>query len=214
MALHNVSMAPDDPLSATASVRSAAGRRTMRLGIDLDGVVADFNRGWITRFNRDHSTSLTIDDVLEWDAPMTLTGFADIDEFWAWFATAGDNGGSIFADLDAYPQALDALRGLDSLGHELVVLTTKPDFAVHETLRWLAEHRFPTREVHLLEVKADIECDVYLDDADHNLESIAARRPDATVCRYVRPWNRHHAGVVDVEGWDDFRGVVDVLSTR
>ena len=79
----------DEPVSSRTS--------TLRLGIDLDGVVADFSAGWIARFNRDHGTSLTVEDVTEWDAPMLLTGFADIDEFWSWFATAGDTGGSIFA---------------------------------------------------------------------------------------------------------------------
>ena len=187
---------------------------TLRLGIDLDGVVADFSAGWIARFNRDHGTSLTVEDVTEWDAPMLLTGFADIDEFWSWFATAGDTGGSIFADLDPYPGALEALHWLAGHGHELVVLSTKPDFAVHETYRWLAHHGFPSREIHLLDDKANVECDVYLDDADHNLEALTQRRPDALVCRYVRPWNRPWQRAVDVHGWRDFEQVVDSTPRR
>ena len=35
----------------------------MRLGIDLDGVVADFNAGWITRYNTDFGTAIPLDAV-------------------------------------------------------------------------------------------------------------------------------------------------------
>ena len=35
----------------------------MRLGIDLDGVVADFNAGWISRYNREFEANLTTDMV-------------------------------------------------------------------------------------------------------------------------------------------------------
>ena len=185
--------------------------RPLRLGIDLDGVVADFSAGWIERFNRDHGTSLHVDDVTEWDAPMLLTGFADIDEFWGWFATAGDAGGSIFADLTPYPGAIDALHRLASQGHHLVVVSTKPDFAVHETYGWLARHGFPSREIHLVDDKASVDCDVYLDDADHNLDNLLTRRADTTVCRYVRPWNRPWDGAHDVHGWHDFERIVDRL---
>ncbi len=181
--------------------------RRLRLGIDLDGVVADFNVGWITRFNRDHGTALRPGDARTWDAPVSMTGMADMDEFWAWFAEAGDDGGSIFADLDPYPDALDALDRLASV-HDLVILSHKPDFAVHETLAWLGRHRVRAREVHLLEDKARVDCDVYLDDADHNLTAYLDHRPTSTVCRYVRPWNRHHTGVVDVADWSGFEAVV------
>jgi len=36
-------------------------------------------------------------------------------------------------------------------------------------------------------------------------------RPEATVCRYVRPWNDPVAGAIDVTDFVEFREVVDRL---
>jgi len=184
---------------------SAASR--LRLGIDLDGVVADFNRGWIDLYNRDHGTDLHPDDVVIWDAPTELTHFEHMGEFWEWARDAAD-GRSIFRFLEPYPGAVEALRRL-AARHDIVILTTKPDFAVHDTYEWIAEHGLPTREVHILDDKAQVACDVYLDDAVHNLERLVAARPEARVYRYVRPWNRPVPGTIPVRDFAEFAAAVD-----
>ncbi|MEO1056201.1 MAG: hypothetical protein AAFY28_04725 [Actinomycetota bacterium] len=181
----------------------------LRLGIDLDGVVADFNAGWISRYNAQFGTELHSDHVTEWNAPLALTHFEKMGAFWAWARTSGD-GASIFRVLAPYDGAIDALGGL-ARSHQVVIITTKPRFAIHDTYAWLAEHRVPTSEVHIVDDKTVVDCDVYLDDADHNIDALATAHPDAVVCRYVRPWNHHHDGtnVVDVNGWTDFAAVVE-----
>ncbi len=180
--------------------------RRLRLGIDLDGVVADFNAGWISRYNQQFGTELLPEHVDVWDAPTTLTHFTDMRQFWRWARTSGE-GASIFRILEPYSGALDALGRL-ARNHHVVVLTTKPSFAVHDTFEWIAEHRLPTTEVHIVDDKSDVDCDVYLDDADHNLERIRAVHPEALVSRFVRPWNRPHPGVVDVRSWPEFESLV------
>ncbi len=180
--------------------------RRLRLGIDLDGVVADFNAGWIARYNTMFDAELTPDHVDVWNAPTTLTHFTNMGEFWRWARTSG-GGASIFRVLEPYHGALDSLERL-AAGHHIVIVTTKPAFAIHDTYEWLAEHRVPTREVHIVDDKTTVDCDVYLDDADHNLEALAAARPSASVCRFVRPWNQAHPGVADIAAWPEFEAFV------
>lgn len=182
-------------------------RRRLRLGIDLDGVVADFNAGWIARYNQEFGTELLPEHVDIWDAPTLLTHFTDMGQFWSWARTSG-GGASIFRILEPYHGAIDALHDL-ARRHHVAIVTTKPAFAIHDTYEWLAEHRVPTREVHIVDDKTTVHCDVYLDDADHNLRALRAAHPAATVCRFVRPWNESHDGVTDVADWAQFARVVD-----
>jgi 5'(3')-deoxyribonucleotidase len=184
----------------------------LRLGIDLDGVVADFNRGWTQAYNDRFGAALLPEMVTTWDSPLELTHFPDMPAFWDW---ARDHGGhSVFRHLEAYPSAVETLCELKAEGHELVIVTAKPDWAVHDTLEWLSDHKIPLSAVHFTEDKYTVDCDVYLDDAPGQVEQLAHHRGEsATVCRFVRPWNRPVAQAVDVHDWDEFHATVRSLGS-
>jgi len=184
--------------------------RSLRLGIDLDGVVADFNAGWIERYNAEFGSDVPLDAVQAWDGLHTLTHFASNREFWEW--AQGHGGGSVFRHLDLYQGALETLESLGEAGHRIVIITSKPQWAIPDTFAWLADKRIPTREVHIIEAKWMVACDVYLDDAPHQIHRLIAERPDATVCRFVRPWNDPIAGAVDVSSWNGFARIVSDLA--
>ncbi len=182
----------------------------MRLGIDLDGVVADFNRGWMALYNEEFGTSLTPDLVVTWDGVHELAGFASMSEFWRW--ARGTDRPSIFRHLPTFPGAVDSLRAL-AADHDIVIITTKPPWAVHDTFAWLADNEIPTREVHVTNHKHRVAADVYLEDSPYHLPALVERRPDSTVCRFVRPWNVPVDGTIDIAAWDQFVAVVAGLDS-
>lgn len=182
----------------------------MRLGIDLDGVVANFTKGWMDFYNRDFGTDLVVDDSRRWNDLVDLTHFTNIGEFWRWSSDL--DGRSVFWHLEPFPGAIEALQDLHDEGHEIVVVTTKPRFAVGDTYDWIERHDLPADEVHILEDKWLVECDVYLDDGPHILPKLVRHRPQSTICRYVRPWNTPVEGALDVHDFDEFREVVDRLA--
>lgn len=181
----------------------------MRLGIDLDGVVANFTKGWMDFYNREFGTALAVEDSKRWNDLVELTHFTSIGEFWRWSSDL--DGKSVFWHLEPFPGAVEALHSLRSVGHEIVVVTTKPRFAVGDTYEWIEKHGIPADEVHILEEKWLVDCDVYLDDGPHVLPGLVRHRPEATVCRYVRPWNTPIDGAVDVRDFDEFMELVDRL---
>lgn len=183
----------------------------MRLGIDLDGVVANFNAGWIRLYNEEFGTDIPLDAVDSWAAPPRLTHFRHMGEFWRWSRTI--NGRSLFWHLDTFPDAVPALRDLDRAGHAIVILTTKPPWAVSDTYEWIGRNKIPTTEVHILDDKWTVPCDVYLDDAPHQIRQITANRPNATMCRFERPWNRQTAGTVSIGSWEDFATFISRLAS-
>ena len=140
---------------------------SVRLGIDLDGVVANFTKGWMTYYNRDFGTAFEVADSKRWHDLVELTHFHHIGEFWRWASDL--DGHSIFFHLETFPGAVEALRDLHREGHQIVIITTKPGFAVEDTHAWLERHDVPRDEVHILANKWTIDCDVYLDDAPHQL---------------------------------------------
>ena len=175
----------------------------MRLGIDLDGVVADFNAGWMRLHADEFGSNLHTDMVDSWNGLHHLGGFDDMRAFWSW-AAPKEHRRSIFRHLEPYPGAVDSLHALRDEGHRIVIVTTKPHWAHTDTLRWLADHEIPTAEIHMTDHKYEVDCDAYLDDAPHVLEELAKHRAGALICRYIRPWNQPVAGTVDVTDWDEF----------
>jgi 5'(3')-deoxyribonucleotidase len=178
----------------------------VRLGIDLDGVVADFTKGWIDFYNRDFGTQLTPDQVVTWNGMTEITHFEKMSEFWRWSSDL--DGRSLFWHLEPFPGAIEALHRLHEDGHEIVILTMKPSFAREDTHEWIVSQGIPTTEVHIRDDKWRIDCDVYLDDAPRVLRDLATHRPDRLICRYVRPWNRPQTGAVDVANFDEFRDLL------
>lgn len=180
------------------------------MGIDLDGVVANFTQGWMDFYNREFGTDLEVEDSQRWNDLVELTHFRNIGEFWRWSSDL--DGRSVFWHLEPFPGAVEALTELSVEGHEIVIITTKPRYAHGDTYDWIEKHAVPADEVHILEDKWLVDADVYLDDGPHILPKLVANRPEATVCRYVRPWNRPVSGTVDVRDFTEFRDVVDRLA--
>ena len=54
----------------------------MRIGVDLDGVVADFTHGWTSQYKKDFGKDILEKDITEWGLSKPLTHFEEEIDFW------------------------------------------------------------------------------------------------------------------------------------
>ena len=181
----------------------------MRIGVDLDGVVANFTKGWTTQYEAEFGKKILEKDITEWGLSKPLTHFEEEIDFWNWAKNI--NGSSIFRNLDIYEYSLEILYDLSKMGHEIVIISSKPWWSIHDTLMWLGEKKIPTKEIHFIEDKWKIDCDVYIDDAPYQLDNYVKNLNNKVIIRFVREYNDPVTGALDLNEWKDLIPLLNSL---
>jgi uncharacterized HAD superfamily protein len=160
----------------------------MRIGLDLDGVLVDFN----------NSAKKLLSHVFGYKFPNEMPpcwnwlgyyGVTKEHEDWLW--TRGVDRGLFLA---AWPLdgALDFVDKLKELG-DIIVVTSRPKAAWFDTLGWLRSWSIgPPKEIHFYlpgENKASANCDLYIDDKAENIEDVIREGYPGILLAY--PLNAH-----------------------
>lgn len=161
------------------------------LGVDLDGVCADYTSGFRTVAAREWGvpeSSLTTEvswDFGEWGL--------DRDGFLA-LHRASVQEHRMFRDMPAVPGASDALWRLSDAGVWIRVITHRlvtnwgHATIVSDTVDWLDTRRIPYRDLCFLGRKPQVQADAYVEDAPHNIEAL--RADGNVVIVFDQPYNR------------------------
>jgi 5'-nucleotidase len=166
-------------------------RRSFVLGVDLDGVCAD------------HTAAFREVAAAELGVPVESLGEQTDWDYLAW----GINDEKfleihrkavldyrMFRSMPAIDGVAEALWRLSDAGVWIRLITHRlytnwgHQVAVSDTVAWLDEHRIPYRDLCMLGDKPQVEADVYLDDAPHNV--MALRSSGNTVIVFDQPYNR------------------------
>jgi 5'(3')-deoxyribonucleotidase len=185
----------------------------VKLGLDIDGCLAD----WVGSTFREHArwfgTKLDPADVKQWADPVTMSGMS-ASELFAWCREA-----QVYEKADPIPGAFGGIRALAAAGHTIDFVTHRPEWCVEITWEWLQHWLGRTVPivldvVHVLQtVKSTVPCDIYLDDGPHVLEELTGQ--GLLAVRFEQPWNaelapKHYAA--SVPSWRRFVEVVEALS--
>lgn len=162
------------------------------LGVDLDGVVADHSgafRQVVAELRGVEPESLPLER--SWDFHEWGFGAEDYERYHR--VAVMDR--RMFRAMAVIEGAADALWRLSDAGLWIRIITHRlyvnwgHQTAVTDTVAWLDEHRIPYRDLCFLGAKPEVEADVYIDDAPHNVEQLRAAGNEVIV--FEQPYNRH-----------------------
>lgn len=165
-------------------------------GVDLDGVCADYTTAF--RAVVAEELGVSFDDLpLERSWDFREWGL-DAHEFERLHHHAVAER-RFFRDLPAFEGCADALWRLSDAGVWIRIITHRlyvnwgHAAAVSDTVSWLDTFQIPYRDICFLGRKPQVEADVYIDDAPHNVEALRATGNPVIV--FDQPYNRQLKGL-------------------
>ncbi|MDE1861434.1 MAG: hypothetical protein KGI33_00825 [Thaumarchaeota archaeon] len=157
----------------------------MRIGLDVDGVLADVIQSWLL-YNNNVRTNILKSDILEWD-------------FWKRY---GIDKFDFYTELSMCWKSWDKIppteAGISQASKDLSkigtvdIVTAREDSTHEDVKKWLKMHDVVFKNyVGVSEgiEKAMLDYDVFIDDSPINAKSMLARQK--SVILYSQPWNMH-----------------------
>lgn len=190
-------------------------RRTLDIGVDLDGVAyrfVDALRGYIHAATGRPVESMPT--AQSWNFYKDQWAMSSA-EFLEHFRN-GINDGVIFAIGAPYPGTVEALGRIAEDGHRIHIVTARmiagaEAAARANTRRWLADWNIPHHSLVFSDDKTSVRTDVFLEDAPHNYDALDAAGVEVWLMH--RRWNAQHPGR-RVADWDSFVEVVAAAAAR
>ena len=185
------------------------GERRFVLGVDLDGVVADFIAGlrkiaaeWVGR----ELSALPLEvsyGFPEWG----IRDRQDYDDLHRFAVTQRE----LFKRLDPLPGAPAALRRISRRNVRIRIITHRlyikhfHEEAVLQTTQWLEHHGIPYWDLCFMRDKAAVGADLYLEDTPANVEALRAGGHPTIVV--TSPINRRLPGP-RADNWEEVEALV------
>ena len=177
----------------------------MRIGFDVDGVLADFNRRFIEliiKVTGEDRFPARPFDIPTWHYPQHYGYSAEVMDFehgpvWGTVRASG----SFWAELPMYPWTRDVLdelaRRRHNDGDDIYFITDRPGRrAKRQTEDWLHDLGYEEATVLISGAKdlcaQALKLDAYIDDRFENASKVGAASPATRSFLLTRPWNAHY----------------------
>jgi len=182
------------------------------LGVDLDGVCADYENAFRHCVAEQlHVDPASIPTQTNWDFSLSEGwGIKDRDHFLQLHHNAVLHQ-DLFRRMDMVAGASEALWDLSNAGVWIRIVTNRlvVNFAhaktVSDTVSWLDEKRLPYRDLCLIADKPAVGAHLYIDDSPPQVEALVAEGNKVLI--FDRAYNRHVKGD-RVHGWGEVRDKV------
>lgn len=186
---------------------------SMRIAVDLDGVLANTMVSFCRILNERRSINLNVDSFTQWHA-WEIAGITK-DEFFRTLDQAWFKWQSI---PPMEPQLREKVDRLKEFGRVEIVTGRSPE-TVRNAKSWLQKHGIPHDAFIRTEstrAKINLGYDVFIDDSAE-LMALIASTLDKNGVLYTQPWNRAAPAmprIFRVSGWDQIPGALRQLAAK
>ena len=183
--------------------------RPFVLGVDLDGVVADYDgamRDHVAKFKGIDRAS--IPPTRTWslaESGWPIDGEAEFLDLHRRAVTDK----RMFATMDPIAGASDALRAISDAGVRIRIVTFRlvvnfhHQIAIADTASFLDMHKIPYRDLCFLKDKSALaDMDLLIDDSPSNIASVRTVNGDDAAMVFDQPYNQEVTGL-RANNWDD-----------
>lgn len=123
----------------------------------------------------------------------------------------------MFRDMPVVRGAPESLWRLSDAGIWIRIITHRlyvnwgHEIAIADTAHWLDNHRLPYRDLCFLGAKPEVEADMYVDDAPHNVENLRAQGNEVII--FDQPYNQGIPGL-RAHSWPEVEEIVVEAASR
>lgn len=181
------------------------------LGVDIDNVLADYTGGLRRVVAQDRAVPpATLPTPTRWNYDEWGLDEDSFHEFHRKAVTEH----RMFRDLDPIPGGARVLQRLSEQGVRIRIITHRlylsgtHEVVASDTVEWLEKHDIPYWDLCMVAKKGDVGCDLYIDDAPHNVQAL--RDIGRKVIVFDWPYNRHLDGP-RATSWDDVEELANPL---
>ena len=187
----------------------------MRVGLDLDGVTANFHQRYIDEINDRHDSHLTLNDWKVWD--LTNVPWITPEEFNETIKYVNESGA--FRHLEPIRGALRGIERLRREGHSIHVITYRTFQARADTVPWLDYHGVDFETLSFSKEKGELcrslSIDYMVDDVQGICEDVIKNGSKAIL--FDRPWNSDYVlkdGIYRAKNWTEVGRIINGIETN
>ena len=178
----------------------------MKLGIDLDGVVSDYQTYFLESFNERFGTNYILQD---WkDYSFIPEGFTK-EAFWKMIEEHAKIGAWRY--LSPIEGAIEGITTL-SQHNSIHLISHKLEEAKADTITWLSEHKIPYDSISFTLDKSRMAyilgIDIMIEDSYKNAVEVASTGIETLL--FDRPWNREETTTPLIQRVQNWKEIVDI----
>ncbi len=158
-----------------------------RVGVDVDGVLADLATPLLALMNSLYGTNHKPDSMERWDIEHLIPE-GEVADFWARVGTPG----FVHDQMQPYPGAVDGVRALSEIADVYVVTSYLHDAPtwVHERDAWIDRHfGIPRHKMVHTKAKYTFTGRMLIDDKPQNIEEWSVEHPRGCPVLWAQPYN-------------------------